>query len=452
VQIETRTIASLRLYPGNARTHSEEQVAQIAASITEFGFTNPVLIAEDGEIIAGHGRVMAAQSLGLTEVPTIALGHLTADQRRAYMIADNKLALNAGWDEELLRAELEALEAANFDLGVTGFSDEELRVLMAVPNERDPDETPPVEAEAVSRIGDVWLLGEHRLMCGDSTGADDVARLLDGKRADCVFTSPPYGVGVDYGATYSDTLDNLRGMLPKMAALWIDAVQPGGFAVVNFGDIVAGAVAGAEPCEYPMALEYWGPFRDAGWRLWSRRVWCKPNARTHSPWAIQSNRAASDWEHVWTWKAPGRAVLGRVNGEHQSANGWFDTTSEHGVDLGKDTHGAGMAVALPVRMLAIHVRAGHGVLEPFSGTGTTITAAEMTGRRCYAMEISPQYVDVSVRRWEQFTGREATLEADGRTFADVADARIAEKRLAEIAADPMTLVSGAELEQRLAAL
>jgi hypothetical protein len=175
---------------------------------------------------------------------------------------------------------------------------------------------------------------------------------LESVRPDCVFTSPPYALGVDYGE-YQDTIDNLRAMLPILAASWVDAVIPGGFAVINFSDIAAGSkiAKSDEPCEYPMAVEYWPVFRAAGWRLWTRRIWQKPHARVYSPWAIQSCRAASDWEHLWVWKTPGKAIVGR--GEH-SAFGVWDTSKEHGVDIGKDTHGAGMAVALPIRALETH--------------------------------------------------------------------------------------------------
>lgn len=201
----------------------------------------------------------------------------------------------------------------------------------------------------------------HRLICGDTRDRQQVERVLAGEKADAVFTSPPYAVGVDYGKAYEDTLENLRAMLPALSRIWLSIVVPGGFAVVNFGDIVSGreAANSDEPCEYPMAIEYWPVFRAEGWQLWTRRVWCKPNPRVHSPWAIQSNRAASDWEHVWTWKAPGEPIVRRVNEPYQSANGWFDTSSEHGVDVGKDIHGAGMAVAPALRMIALHPRDHH---------------------------------------------------------------------------------------------
>lgn len=324
--VERWAVERLTPYARNARTHSDAQVAQIAASITEWGWTVPVLVDEAGGLIAGHGRVLAAQRLGLAEVPVMVARGWTEPQKRAYVLADNKLALNAGWDAEMLRVELSDLQGMGADLSLIGFSDTELAgILDTTEGLTDPDDVPAVPADPVTVLGDVWLLGRHRLVCGDSTTVESVDAALGGVKADCVFTSPPYGVGVDYGKTYQDTVENLREMLPKLARSWLDVVRKGGFAVVNFGDIVSGrdAAKSSEPCEYPMAIEYWPAFRGVGWCLWSRRVWCKPNARVHSPWAIRSNRAASDWENVWTWKAPGKAIIQRVNGEHQSANGWF---------------------------------------------------------------------------------------------------------------------------------
>jgi DNA modification methylase len=232
--------------------------------------------------------------------------------------------------------------------------------------------------------------------------------------ADCVFTSPPYGVGVDYGTDgYEDTIENLRRMLPVLAKVWSDVVVSGGFAVINFGDVAAGRhiSEATEPCEYPMAVEYFPVFRRAGWLLWSRRIWCKPNARVSSLWAIQSNRAATDWEHVWTWKRPGAAIVGRVNGEFQSANGWVESAGLEGVEVGKGEHGAGMPTGIAVRWIAMHSRPGAVVHEPFCGTGTTLIACEQLGRRCCGVEISPAYCDVIVLRWEQFTGKKAVRHA-----------------------------------------
>jgi DNA modification methylase len=198
----------------------------------------------------------------------------------------------------------------------------------------------------------------------------------------------------------------------------------GGFAVVNFNDIVSGreAAQSDDVCEFPMAVEYWPAFRAAGWSLWTRRIWQKPHARVHSPWAIKSCRAASDWEHLWVWKKAGKPIAAR--GQF-SAFGVWDTSQEHGVDIGKEQHGAGMAVSLATRGIETHSRPGQAVFEPFSGTGTTIVAAEMTGRSCRAIELNPQYVDVAIRRWQAFSGQSATLHGTGRTFADMEAERMA---------------------------
>lgn len=257
--------------------------------------------------------------------------------------------------------------------------------------------------------------GGHRLLCGDSTSASDLQRLMDGAQADCVFTSPPYAVGVDYGDTYEDTIANLRAMLPQLSRLWLDAVVDGGFAVVNFNDIASGRniTETSEPCEYPMALEYWPVFRADGWLLWSRRIWCKPNARVNSMWCIQSNRGAADWEHVWTWRKPGDPIVKRVDGDMNSARGWFDSSRSEALDVGKDTHGAGMPLIVAARMLAIHSRERATILEPFCGTGTTIIAADRLGRRCFAIEINPRFADIILRRYEIETGRAAVLVVGG---------------------------------------
>lgn len=414
-KVERHPVAKLIPYARNARTHSDAQVAQIAASIKEWGWTTPVLIDEQGGIIAGHGRVLAAQKLGIKEVPAMVATGWTEAQKRAYCLADNKLALNAGWDTELLKVELQELDGLDFDLPLIGFDDTELAKLLQNDEDQErAEKTPEPPVNPVTIEGDVWLLGKHRLICGDTTRSDVLDR-VGAKSIDCVFTSPPYAVGIDYGI-YKDTLENLRSMLPVLASEWMARVVSGGFAITNFGDIVAAQeiVGSKEPCEYPMAMEYWPAFRGAGWNLWTRRIWKKPHARVHSPWAIQSSRAAADWEHVWVWKKSGKELTGRGN---VSAFGVWDSEGGHGVDVGKQTHGAGMPVAIATKALETYSRPGNIVFEPFSGTGTTMMAAELTGRHCLGTELNPQYVDVSVERWCNFTGLDAIHEASGETFA-----------------------------------
>lgn len=435
--IDVRTVQP---YDQNARIHSPEQIEQIKASFRSFGFTG-VLAYDQRGLAIGHGRREAAiqmweagetimgpgkrVALPQWHAPAVDITGLTDDERRALIIADNKIGENAGWDEDRLRSEMDALAAADFALPVLGFDENELTRLYATRKGRtDPDDVPEAPATPASRPGDVWLMGPHRLVCGDTMDADVLAIAMDGQRADLVFTSPPYAVGVDYGE-YEDTIANLRKLLEVLPPMWTSITLPGGFAAINFGDVINGrSMAGAdEPCEYPMALEYWPAFRGAGWVLFTRRIWQKPHARTHSPWAIKSCRAASDWEHLWVWKAPGKPLCGR---SEQSAFGIWDTSKDHGVDVGKEIHGAGMAVGLVQRVLDAHSREGRIVLEPFCGTGTTVIGAEMTGRRCFAIEISRSYTDISVLRWQGFTGRAATLDGDGRTYAEIAAERLSE--------------------------
>ena len=246
VAVERWPIDRLIPYAKNSRTHSEAQkVAQVAASMKEWGWTNPVLADEAGGVIAvaGHARILAARQLGIDEVPVMVARGWADAQKRAYVIADNQLALNAGWDRELLGLELGELKLAGFDLALSGFGELELGDLLADRTQglTDPDDAPAVPEHPVSRTGDLWLVGRHRLLCGDCRSADDMDRLLGEVSVDCVFTSPPYAVGIDYGGEYQDTIDNLRGMLPSIAALWAGVVEPGGFAVINFSDIAAGS-------------------------------------------------------------------------------------------------------------------------------------------------------------------------------------------------------------------
>lgn len=241
----------------------------------------------------------------------------------------------------------------------------------------------------------------HKVMCGDSVNQDDVLKLIGGGgKVDCIFTSPPYAVGIDYGATYEDNIESLRSMLPILSTLWQKILHPGGFAVINFGDIVSGSrvIDIDEPCEYPMALEYWNIFREAGYTLWSRRIWCKPVARVAAPWCASSNRSATNWEHIWTWKTKGKPIVGRVGQPMDSQSGWIDTSKLEGVDIGKEIHGAGMPVSIAAWMINVHSNKGAIIHEPFLGTGTTVVAAEQLGRHCYGCDISPGYVAITLER------------------------------------------------------
>jgi len=397
MQIEHLALDALIPYARNSRTHSDEQVAQVAASIREFGFTNPVLIDGDGGIIAGHCRVMAARKLGLDNVPCIRLAHLTEAQKRAYIIADNKLALNAGWDDTLLALELQELQALDYDLALTGFMGDEIDQLLAEldatpEGATDADETPPVQADTITKPGDVWLLGKHRIMCGDSTDAGSVAMLMGGGIADAVLTDPPYGQ--NQNGVPGDQPENLPSVV--MAAHRLPVTD----AVI---------VAFQSPRTFPSWLN---ECIKAGHRF-ERMLWLYKRAQNSYPWrgwlltseAILATSVGSAKWHDQHPYAHDCYMLAENSGEIDSNIGW---------------HGSVKPISVVSDIAQRICPPGALIYEPFSGSGTTIIAAEQTGRRCYAMELSPQYVDVAVRRWQNFTGKRATLEATGAAFPDAA--------------------------------
>ena len=402
MQIETLAIDRLIPYARNSRTHSDAQVAQIAASIKEFGFTNPVLIDADGGIIAGHGRVMGARQLGMDKVPCIRLGHLTEAQKRAYVIADNRLALNAGWDEEMLALEMRDLMDEGYDVGLTGFDLKEIDALLAgldatPEGQTDPDAAPAVQAEAVTRPGDVWLLGRHRIMCGDSTDGGSVALLMNGEKADLCFTDPPYGVDYDGGHAvkgvrreklandgdadiYSRVLPVVYGSTKETAALYL-----------WFSDSKSAAVTAAVTA--------------AGYDVRNTIIWNKNLAQfgaigaqyksKHEPCLYCFKRG-----HAPIWRGPTNEVS--VWDVKREAKNEFHPTQK--------------PVELAERAIGNSSEAGDVVLDVFSGSGSTLIACETTGRKARVMELNPNYVDVAVRRWQQFTGKRATLEATGAEF------------------------------------
>jgi DNA modification methylase len=405
--------------PWNPRHIDKARLKNLAESIRadpNFLLRRPILAQQSGEIYAGNQRWHAAKLLfaqGWTppwETQTVPadLDDVPDQLARERALRDNNAW--GAWDDDSLARLLGDLRDSGADTGLLGFDDRELSQLLSrlgdgrELNPDDADLTPP--EDPVTKRGDLWVLGDHRLLCGDSMVTVD--ELLDGEPIACTFTSPPYAVGVDYGDTYTDTIDALRSLLPKLATVAGAHTLVGGFAAVNFNDVAAGhdiaEIDSSDPCEYPMAVEYWPVFRDAGWLLHTRRIWAKPHARVWSPWAIQSCRAASDWEHLWVWKRPGKAITTR--GE-RTAFGVWDTSRDEGVDIGKDEHGAGMATSFARWSLEAHSRLDDVIWEPFAGTGTTLIAAEQTTRRCFAGEINPAYCDVIVRRWERVSGRQA---------------------------------------------
>jgi DNA modification methylase len=411
-----RNIERLIPYARNARTHSDAQIAQIAGSIREFGFTNPVLIDEKGGLIAGHGRVLGARQLGMTQVPTITLTGLTETQRRAYVIADNKLALNAGWDPELLRLELGELKLSGFDLSLTGFGDLELKDIMADRTEglTDPDDAPEAPEHPVSQTGDLWLLGRHRLLCGDSTVATDVERVLDGVEPHLMVTDPPYGV--EYDPLWRERTVNRFGDGKAVArgdvrnddrADWREAwaLFPGNIAYVWHGGLHSGEVEAS--------------LVDVGFVLRAQIIWAKQN--------FALSRGDYHWMHEPCWYAVRKSAIGHWAGDRKQTTLWHINSINpvggggKGVDA-KVGHGTQKPVECMRRPIENNSSPGQAVYEPFCGSGTTIIAAAMTGRMAIAIELSPAYVDVGVKRWQDFTGEAAVLDGDGRTFDQIAAA------------------------------
>ena len=370
-------------YARNTRTHSDEQVNQIVSSIKEFGFTNPVLIDKESMIIAGHGRVMAANKLKLSKIPTICLDHLTEAQKKAYIIADNRLALNAGWDDDMLKVELEELNDLEFDISLLGFEDNEIESLLSEPTEglTDEDAVPDLPEEPTTKLGDLWILGEHRLLCGDSTSIDAVDKLMDGNKADMVFTDPPYGVSYQSNMrTKSEKFDvltnddQLLDITPiievfstgwvfiwttwKVIDKWIDNTSafgyPNNVVIWSKGGGGIGDLKKTFSTDYEMALVW-----NRGNQLCGKRI--------GSVWKVDKDKAI-DYKHP-TQKPVALAVEA------------FDKTTKH----------------------------GQSILDLFLGSGSTLIAAEKTNRKCYGMELDPKYCDVIIQRWEEFTGNKAEL-------------------------------------------
>ncbi len=398
-------------YARNARTHSEQQVNQIAASMREFGFTNPVLVDEQNGLIAGHGRLQAAIKLGLAQVPTIRLEGLSEAQKRALVIADNKLAMNAGWDLDLLKVELTDLDSAGFDLSITGFSDLELGALLADKTEglTDPDDVPDA-ADPVTEMGEVWLLGKHRLVCGDSTQADVVEKALNGVKPHLMVTDPPYGVEYDPEWRLRAGVNKAHQKRAEGVVMnddrsdWREAwaLFPGDVAYVWHGALHAANVAES--------------LVDAGFKIRSQIIWAKNS--------LVMGRGHYHWQHEPCWYAARGAAS--WNGDRKQSTLWQIQNmhrTQGNVDDGKTNHSTQKPVECMKRPIENNSSPGQAVYEPFSGSGTTIIAAEMTGRSCHAIELSPVYVDVAVRRWEAFTGQSATLEGDGRTFKEIEQCR-----------------------------
>jgi len=396
--IKTVPIETLIPYARNARTHSDAQVAQIAASIKEFGLTNPVLVDGENGIIAGHGRVLAARKLGMDTVPVIELSHLTDTQKRAYILADNQLALNAGWDTELLQIELTELDGLDFDLSLIGFDADFLDGLLEVLPEGlvDPDECPDPPADPVTKPGDIWLLGKHRVMCGDSTSTDAVQELMVGQLADLLLTDPPYNVA--YEGKTKDALkiqndsmsdDGFRQFLTDTFVSADSAMKPGAVFYVWHADLEG--------------YNFRGACKDAGWTVRQCLIWSKN--------ALVMGRQDYHWKHepcLYGWK-DGAGHLWAAD-RKQTTVLEFDRPQRNG------EHPTMKPVALFEYQIFNNTKGQDIVLDLFGGSGTTLIACEKNGRVARLMELDPKYCDVIVTRWQTFTGHAATLESSGETF------------------------------------
>jgi DNA modification methylase len=408
IQVECWPTERLIPYARNARTHSDQQVAQIAASIAEFGWTNPILVASDGVIIAGHARLLAARKLGMPEVPVIVLDHLSESQRRALIIADNQLSLNAGWNEEMLRLELAALEEDGFDLDLIGFSDDEIEALLAeesAPGNTDDDAVPETPEAAVTVTGDVWLLGDHRLLCGDATHMEAVEKVLAGGLADMAWTDAPYNV--NYGATMKD---KLRG---KQRKILNDDLGDkfGPFlreACTNILAVTKGSIYISMSSSELHTLQK--AFTEAGghWStfiIWAKNTFTMGRAdyqRQYEP-MLYGWKKGSD--HYWC-------------GARDQGDVWFVNKP-----VKNELHPTQKPVELIERAIRNSSKSRDTVFDPFGGSGSTLIACEKTGRQARLIELDPKYCDVICQRYRGFTGRTANLESDGRSFEHVSQAR-----------------------------
>ena len=458
LQIQYRSIESLIPYANNARTHSDEQVAQIAASIAEFGFNNPILVDGHRGIVSGHARLLAARKLALSDVPVIELAHLSQTQKRAFILAENKLAEHSGWDSALLSLELADLLNAGFDLGLTGFDESEIRSLLdadvdtgADQAQDSRDDVPAPPAKPISRTGDIWAIGDHRLICGDATDPAVVAALMGQERASLCFTSPPYGSQRDYTDTIVDWDGLMRGVFATLP------MTADGQVLVNLGLIH----------RENEVIPYWDAWltwmQSAGWRRFAWYVWDQGpgmpgdwngrlapsfefifhfNRESRRPNKIVPCKHAGQESHL---RADGSSTaMRKKDGE---VGGWSHAGTptqdmripdsvirimRHKGKIGEDIdHPAVFPVALPEFVMEAFSGTGDIVFEPFNGSGTSLLAAERAGRRCRAVDVAPEYVDVAIRRFKQnHQGIAITLAATGQTFDEVAAERLGIKETA----------------------
>jgi DNA modification methylase len=408
IQIERWSIEDLIPRATNPRTHSPEQAAQLAASIREWGWTNPILVGADKDIIAGHARLMAARKLGMIEVPVIVLRHLSEAQRRALVIADNQLALNSGWDEEMLRLELAMLQDDKYNLDLVGFDDEESARLLAdqegAEGLTDEDAVPEITETPVTAPGDLWILGSHRVLCGDATSASDIAKLMAGDAADLVFTDPPYNVNYQ---SYTDehlTIKNDK-MTPEQFQQFLEStfrsyrtvVKPGASLYVCHGS--------------SMQREFQGAMETAGFQVRCQIIWAK------NTFAWGFGRYKFQHEPIF---------YGHVAGEKDP---WYGDKSqstlwEEKKPAANRLHPTMKPVELVERALVNSSKAGDIVVDLFGGSGSTLIGCERTGRKARLVEIDPKYAECIVRRWQEYSGKQAVLDGDGRTYAEISAERV----------------------------
>ena len=396
MQIQQKPIKDLIPYINNSRTHSDEQVAQIAASIKEFGWTNPILVDGINGIIAGHGRLAAARKLGMDNVPVIELAHLSENQKKALIIADNKLALNASWDTTVLSLELEALQETYFDLSLLGFSDKELNELLepeVVEGLTDEDAVPDVPEEPKTKLGDIYILGNHRLMCGDSTSIDAVDRLMDGNTVDLLFTDPPYGVSYEGGhnkkkrqGIIADTLkgEDLTDLFYESLSTAITWLKDGAALYVWYASgksIETYASLAKLPLKLRAVIQWYKVKSGLGAFMSQYIPNCEPCMYLHKEGCSPSWYGPTNEKTVWELKK-------------ESTNSYHPTQKP---------------VELPERAITNSTKQGDSVLDLFGGSGSTLIACEKIGRLARVMELDPKYCDVIVKRWEDFTGKKAVL-------------------------------------------
>src|SRR6266852_3968212 len=407
-RIEHWLLDKLIPFARNPRTHSDAQIAQIAASIAEFGFNNPILVDTKAGIIAGHGRLLGALKLGLTDVPVIVLDHLSDAQKRAYIIADNQLALNAGWDEDLLRSELAALQAEDFNVNLIGLEDEELARLLAAqditPGLTDEDAVPELPQTPVSKTGDLWILGDnHRVLVADATEPSEVARLMVGEAADLAVSDLPYNCGYE-----GYTKDKLTIQNDDMSPEHFDRFLRDSFA--SFRTVVKPGASMYICHSSSFQREFQNALEAAGFQVRCQIIW----AKNTFAWGFGRYKFQHEplfYAHVAGQKDP-------WYGDKSQSTLWPENKP-----AANRIHPTAKPVELIERALINSSKRGDLVVDLFGGSGSTLIACERQGRKARLMEIDPKYADCIVRRWQQYTGGQGVLEAGGRTFDDLARER-----------------------------